>query len=349
MPVSPETNLDPGIGAPPRPRAEPLPKRRVPEATTDVDAPSEGYTPPPPEPPRNPGPSERLGSKAVGAVVTGPTALGSAVAARFRGPRASVEVDRADIAAAAVTEPAAADDGATEQRLSRSAADMVAESGADDSTPAVLDDDADADDGPESLGPVQFLALIAVIALIYVGATAWQVWEDSQRDEVADGGVTADAIVVLGAAQYDGEPSPVLEGRLQKALDLYLAGAAPIVVTTGANQEGDRFTEGFAGYDWLKERGVAEDDILIDVSGTNTYEQLTSTSAILTERDMATAILVSDPYHNYRLGEIADEVGMDAVVSPTDLDSSITNLVRETGAVSAGRLIGFRRLSNLRD
>lgn len=349
MPVSPEANLDPGIGAPPAPRTAPIPPRRQPQAkavervVAPVPEVRDAADVPPPEPPRKRGTVEALGGKAVGPIITGPAALGQGLAERLKGNRAP-RMTQARPSVDLAEEPA------PEARHEAIAPPNTA----DEETADALEADALEADETEDIAfgsrMLQSLGLILTVLVIYVAATAWQVWDESRTDDaIGPDAVTADAIVVLGAAQYDGEPSPVLEGRLQKALDLYEAGAASIVVTTGANQEGDRFTEGFAGYDWLRDRGVPEDAILIDVSGTNTYEQISSTSAILTERNFETAILVSDPYHSYRLGEIADEVGMEAVVSPTDLDSSISAFARETAAVSAGRLIGFRRLSNLRD
>jgi len=194
----------------------------------------------------------------------------------------------------------------------------------------------------------QYAVLLALVLVVYVGLTAWQIWGTAQPSVTDDGPVSADAVVVLGAAQYDGTPSPVLEGRLAKALEIYNSGEAAFIIPTGSNQEGDRFTEGFTGFTWLRDRGVPEEAILVNVDGGNTWEQLTSTAAILEARELTDAILVSDPYHTYRLTEIADEAGLEATVVPTDLESTYSDLARETAAVSVGRLIGFRRLSNLR-
>ncbi len=185
---------------------------------------------------------------------------------------------------------------------------------------------------------------VALLGVLYVGITFIQVWSASRSDQARP----VDAIVVLGAAQYDGRPSPVLEARLDRALELYQEGLAPVIVTTGSNQEGDRFTQGFTGFTYLRDQGVPEADLRIVVDGTNTFEELSATANVLREERLGTdVLLVSDPYHALRAVEIAREVGLEAWFSPTDLDSSFRQLVRETAGVSVGRIVGFRRVSNL--
>lgn len=184
----------------------------------------------------------------------------------------------------------------------------------------------------------------AALGMLYLAITFVQVWHASGNDEARD----VDAIVVLGAAQYDGRPSPVLEARLTAALELYERGLAPVIVTTGSNQEGDRFTQGYAGFTYLREQGVPESDLRIVVDGTNTFEELSATANVLRDESLGLRVLlVSDPYHALRAKEIAREVGLQAYFSPTDLDSSFSQLLRETAAVSVGRIVGFRRVSNL--
>ena len=124
----------------------------------------------------------------------------------------------------------------------------------------------------------------------------------------------------------------------------YSAGNAN--VTTGSNQPGDRFTEGYAGYEYLLLAGVPDPALIVITTGSSTWEQLAATSRQLRARDLDRVVLVSDPYHSLRLEHIADEVGLDASVSPTDSGSSIRQLVRETAAVSLGRIFGYRRIDN---
>lgn len=193
--------------------------------------------------------------------------------------------------------------------------------------------------------------LLAVVALLvaYVAVTFLQVYRASHHD----GARTAvpghfDAIIVLGAAQYDGRPSPVLQDRLDHALELYEADLADRIVLTGGRQEGDRYTEATAGYNYLRDQGVPDDALLKEVDGTSTWESLRASARFLLARDLTTVVLVTDGYHAYRVEAIAEDIGLDATVSPSDSRLSGANearqLARETVAVAIGRLIGFDRL-----
>ncbi|NIR35249.1 MAG: YdcF family protein [Actinobacteria bacterium] len=188
------------------------------------------------------------------------------------------------------------------------------------------------------------LAALAVVGLgfLYVGVTFIQVLVASGEDDRDP----ADAIVVLGAAQYNGEPSPVLARRLDHALELWEEGVAPLVVTTGSNQPGDVFTEGYAGFEYLRFAGIPEEELLVITDGSSTWEQLAATARQLRARELESVVLVSDPYHAFRLRQIAGEVGLDASVSSTDGGSSIRQLLRETASVSLGRILGYRRVDN---
>ncbi len=199
--------------------------------------------------------------------------------------------------------------------------------------------------GPIRLAKLAIRAAIALagIAALYVGVTFGQVWWDSRQNDATQ----SDAIVVLGAAQYDGTPSPVLRARLDHALELYNQGLAPIVIVTGGKQKGDRFTEAFSGYDYLREHGVTEEALHLEVEGSDTYSQLSASHLIMENTGLTSALLVSDPYHSKRLQAIASEVGIEEVyVSPTGTATTTADLVRETAAVSIGRIVGYRRLGN---
>lgn len=191
---------------------------------------------------------------------------------------------------------------------------------------------------------LRIAAGVGAILLLYGLFNIVQVWWASRADQTDP----VQAIVVLGAAQYDGTPSPALEARLDHAADLWDAGVAPIVVVTGGNQPGDRFTEATASATYLHARGIPDDAILREVDGTSSYESLAATARFLRERGIDEVVLVSEPYHSFRLRGIASEVGLDASVSPAeDGGRSLRSLVRETTAVSLGRLIGYRRLDSL--
>ena len=182
--------------------------------------------------------------------------------------------------------------------------------------------------------------LLAVVALLYVGGTFVQVYRASRHD----GARPADAIIVLGAAQYDGVPSPVLANRLDHAVELYEAGIAPLIVVTGGKQEGDRFTEAEAGARYLEQHGVPGGAIERETTGGSSWESLASAARFLREDGITEVVLVSDPYHAMRIDGIAAELGLDATVSPADNSSSLAAFAKETVAVSIGRIIGYDRL-----
>jgi uncharacterized SAM-binding protein YcdF (DUF218 family) len=187
-----------------------------------------------------------------------------------------------------------------------------------------------------------------VLGIVYVGVTFVQVWHASRQQHHQP----AAAIVVMGAAQYDGRPSPVLQARLDRAHELYRQGLAPLLVTTGAKQEGDRFTEGFAGYQYLTSLGVPDEAIMVVDTGTNTWEELSATADELQARSSRSharvrVLIVSDSYHSLRLEHTAREVGLDPLVAPTGPTASTRRLLRETVAVSIGRVVGYRRLAEL--
>ncbi|MDP1818723.1 MAG: YdcF family protein [Acidimicrobiales bacterium] len=182
------------------------------------------------------------------------------------------------------------------------------------------------------------------LLLVYVSVTFVQVYRASRDDTAAP----ADAIIVLGAAQYDGRPSPVLKQRLDHAFELYERDLAPRIVLTGGRQEGDRFTEATTGYNYLRERGVPDQALLREVDGTNTWDSLAASARFLIDQDLRRVVLVTDGYHALRVGAIADDLGLDAAVSPVNSRLSaageVRQLLREAVAVSIGRLIGYDRL-----
>ena len=191
------------------------------------------------------------------------------------------------------------------------------------------------------------LIVAGVVALfaLYIVVTFGQVWYASHQDEARK----ADAIVVLGAAQFNGKPSKVLAARLDHAVDLYKRGLAPLIVVTGGKQPGDNFTEAQASANYLSQHGVPGGAIERETTSSNSYDELAATARFLHERGINDVVLVSDPFHAYRIDSIAHEVGLNAHVSPTPtspvhgLDNAEA-LMRETVAVAAGRLIGFDRL-----
>lgn len=192
---------------------------------------------------------------------------------------------------------------------------------------------------------LRLFAILGVVTFAYLAVTAGQVFLASRRDETRE----VQAIVVFGAAQYDGRPSPVLEARLDHAASLYEDGFADLIAVTGGRQEGDRFTEATASANYLSGRGVPQEAILREVTGENSWESLASTAAFLKQRDIYRVLLVSDPFHAARTEAMADELGLEAYSSPTRSSpirglNEVPRLAKETFAVAAGQLLGFRRL-----
>lgn len=191
------------------------------------------------------------------------------------------------------------------------------------------------------------VALVLLVTLVYGLVTMGQVWRAAHRDARAP----ADAIVVLGAAQYDGEPSPALRERLDHAVQLFSDGAAPLIWVTGGRQPGDRFSEASASSRYLIRNGVPDGAVKLETNGENSYQSLAAAARYLRDDEQHDVLLVSDPWHAYRIAAISREVGLRPRVSPSsDAEWSAIGarrLLRETAAVALGRIIGYRRLTGL--
>lgn len=193
-------------------------------------------------------------------------------------------------------------------------------------------------------------ALIAalLVPVVYFAVTFVHVWRTSRQD----GAQPAEAVIVLGAAQFDGRPSAVFRARLDHAADLYRRKIAPKVVVTGGKMEGDRFTEAAAGANYLHTRGVPDEAILREVQGRTSWQSLAASARFLREQEIRDVVLVSDPFHAARIDGIAGELGLDAATSPTRTSpikglSEFRHMLTETAQVGIARVIGFRRLVRL--
>jgi uncharacterized SAM-binding protein YcdF (DUF218 family) len=192
-----------------------------------------------------------------------------------------------------------------------------------------------------------FLGLVGLVVL-YLGVTFAQVWFAARHDQARP----AQAIVVFGTAQYNGKPSPVLAARLDHAVDLYRRKLAPVIVVTGGNQPGDSFTEAGASANYLLKLGVPDADVLREVSGTSSWQSLAAAANFLDDRKITDVLLVSDPFHSYRIRAMASELGLNGRTSPTRTSpirgaTEAEYMVRETVAVAVGRIIGFRRQARI--
>jgi uncharacterized SAM-binding protein YcdF (DUF218 family) len=155
------------------------------------------------------------------------------------------------------------------------------------------------------------VAVAAVFALWVVSATAVLIW--ASRDEARP----AQAIVVLGAAQYAGKPSPVLRARLDHALDLWNRHLAALLILTGGTGSGDTTSEAAVGRTYARKRGVPDSAILVENEGRTTSESMRAVAGMLEVRGLQTALLVSDPFHMLRLRILARRFGFTPYTSPT--------------------------------
>jgi uncharacterized SAM-binding protein YcdF (DUF218 family) len=171
------------------------------------------------------------------------------------------------------------------------------------------------------------LALAALIGVIVVSLyTAFRIWDRGSRDESRP----ADAIVVLGAAQWNGVPSPLFQRRLDHAIQLYQDGIAPVLIVTGGKgRELDITTEAEAAQAYAITHGVPEAAILVEDRGTTTLESLQSVGAILRAHGLNTAVVVSNRTHMLRSLRMARDLGIDAYGSPATATSPAESSLRE--------------------
>ena len=151
-----------------------------------------------------------------------------------------------------------------------------------------------------------------------------------------------DAIVVLGAAQYNGCPSPILKARLDEALAAYNEGVAPVIVVTGGRQSGDQFTEAEASRDYLVHHGVPENNILLEIKAHNSWQSMQGAANLLKDRGLKRVLLVSDGFHLFRVKLMAKDLGLKpygrpAENSPIRQNSGreLSYAIREAGGVVA--------------
>jgi uncharacterized SAM-binding protein YcdF (DUF218 family) len=174
-----------------------------------------------------------------------------------------------------------------------------------------------------SIGSTLSLVLFAA-GVVYTVALA-AVLVTSQQDQRR----AVEAIVVLGAAQYNGRPSPVLRARLDHAVTLYREGYAPLIVVTGGVGRGDTISEAIVGQRYLVAREVPEEDIVVQPVGRSTRTSMTAVGRWLRERNLRRVLLVSDPFHMFRLRLEARRIDLDAYTSPTESSPISANPVLE--------------------
>jgi uncharacterized SAM-binding protein YcdF (DUF218 family) len=186
----------------------------------------------------------------------------------------------------------------------------------------------------------RLVAALLLVAVLVVGGTASRVWWVARQDSHPH----SDAIVVLGASQYDGTPSSVFRARLLHARQLFDEGVAPRVVTVGGGAPGDRFTEAESGARFLRERGVT---VVAVGTGRNTLQSLQAVEQEFGRQGWRSAVLVTDPWHELRSRRMATDLGIRATTSPTrtgpavrDRGTELRYVLRETAAYLYYRVFG---------
>jgi uncharacterized SAM-binding protein YcdF (DUF218 family) len=188
------------------------------------------------------------------------------------------------------------------------------------------------------------VAVLGCIGIVVVaGYASYRIWSQGQRDDQR----RADAIVVMGAAQYNGRPSPVFAARLDHAIALYHEGLAPYLVTTGGRAPGDVLSEAEAARTYALRQGVPPDAILSEDQGRDTVASIEGVTALMRERGLRSAVFVSDRLHMLRVLRIALDEGIEAYGSPTTTSPADTtperwlrSLGHELGGLADYLLLG---------
>jgi len=189
----------------------------------------------------------------------------------------------------------------------------------------------------------RLVLLATVVGVGFIAYTSYRIWEAASRDDRAD----AEAIVVMGAAQYDGRPSPVFAARLDHAIALYRDGVAPLLIVTGGKLEGDRTTEAAAARAYAIEHGVPAEAIIGEDQSRSTLSSIRAVAALMDDTGLRSAVFVSDPTHMYRVLRLATDAGIAASGSPTrtspimgDRVAIADAVIHELGALLVYTIVG---------
>lgn len=165
---------------------------------------------------------------------------------------------------------------------------------------------------PQSHWIVRALVVAAIGVASYLVFISSQIVTESHRQELHP----ADAIVIFGAAQYDGHPSPVFRARLDHAFELFAQGLAPTVLTTGGSGADPSYSEGGVGHDYLVHRGIPESRVIAETQGSDTAQSAERLGVIMRANHMHSCIAVSDAYHVFRIRKLLEHEGIRVYVSP---------------------------------
>ncbi|MCK9876446.1 MULTISPECIES: YdcF family protein [Frankia] len=166
---------------------------------------------------------------------------------------------------------------------------------------------------------IRVAATLTVGSVVLAAVTVVQVWWVGREDHHP----RSDALVVLGASQYDGRPSAVFAARLDHAAVLFRAGVAPVVITIGGKQPGDRYTEAEAGAAYLRRHGVPAEKVIVIPEGSDTLGSLTAVAGVMNARHLRSTVIVTDPWHSLRSRTMARDLGLAAQTSPVTSGPSV--------------------------
>jgi len=188
---------------------------------------------------------------------------------------------------------------------------------------------------------ISFILLLIIVIPLYIAGSIWYAARNSEP-------IKSEVILVMGAAQFDGRPSEVLQARLDESLKIYKAGLAPKIYTVGSGAPGDRTTEAAASKNWLIKNGVKRVNILSITKGRDTLESTQAYAQVMKKATFISVVIVTDPYHCFRSVKMANDQGLSSSCAPVKTgpaavaNSGYKYLARETGAylayITVGRL-----------
>ncbi len=186
----------------------------------------------------------------------------------------------------------------------------------------------------------QALLLMAAVGAIFAYIVCFSIVHAADLQELHKAG----AIVVFGAAEYSGRPSPVYRARLDHAFDLFLKGIAPMVITTGGAGQDPTYTEGGVGHDYLMHRGIPEANLIAETQGADTAQSAQRVAVILKRNGMKDCVAVSDAYHVFRIQKLLEHEGIHGYLAPRpdsrprSLWQRVLAVLREAASYAAWKL-----------
>lgn len=159
---------------------------------------------------------------------------------------------------------------------------------------------------------VRLLVIVLAALVLAVAVASVHIVREADLQQV----YPADAIVVFGAAEYSGRPSPVYRARLDHAFTLFQRGIAPVVITTGGAANDPSFSEGGVGHDYLMRRGIPERNLIAETQGADTAQSAARVGVIMRANGMRSCVAVSDQYHVFRIQKLLEHEGVKVYVAP---------------------------------